>query len=353
MTIRAMLAGVLVLGGLETGCVSLGPGQLRVDQVDYARSLGDAKKRQILATIVGLRYADAPAFLNVSTIIAGYSFAASGGPSASITRPGSNFAQLAGTVSYGNNPTFTFTPTTGEAYAAAYIRPMAPTLVLPLADGGIPIDLLLRITAQSIGGLQNASALGGPSSAGSPDFFELLRVLRQLQLAGEFSVHYKESDHAGHVSFVLGANGAGREHAPDELAQARSLLGLSAKACEYDIAYGQEAGVDKIPLVTRSMLAILSNLGAEVEVPASEVSNGSTKPTIGLVGGEARPTLIIHAGRSAPAAAYVAIDYRGVAYWIEPNDFDSKYAFTVVQDVMALAEVTDDTKAPVVTIPAG
>jgi hypothetical protein len=33
-------------------------------------------------------------------------------------------------------------------------------------------------------------------------------------------------------------------------------------------------------------------------------------------------------------------------------DFDSKYAFTVIEDVMALAEATDTTKAAIVTIPA-
>ena len=33
--------------------------------------------------------------------------------------------------------------------------------VASLAEGGVPIDLLLRITAQSVGGLQNGNALGG------------------------------------------------------------------------------------------------------------------------------------------------------------------------------------------------
>ncbi len=39
-------------------------------------------------------------------------------------------------------------------------------------------------------------------------------------------------------------------------------------------------------------------------------------------------------------------------YWIGRGDFDSKYAFTVVQNLMALAEVTDTAKAPIVMTPA-
>jgi hypothetical protein len=46
------------------------------------------------------------------------------------------------------------------------------------------------------------------------------------------------------------------------------------------------------------------------------------------------------------------VNYDASAYWVERNDFDSKYAFTVVQNLMALAESDTSTKAPVVTIPA-
>ena len=349
---RTFAAGALALLTLGSGCVSIGPKQLRTDQVDYARALGEAKKREILATIVGLRYADAPAFLNVSTIIAGYTFAANGGPTVNVTSPGATFTQAAGLVSYGNNPTFTFAPITGEAYAASYIRPLPPTLVLPLADGGIPIDLLLRITVQSIAGLQNGTMLGGPASNGSPEFFELLHVLRRLQLGGELSVQYKETDHVGHVYLALGASAPAREKDPEDLARARTLLGLSGAATEIEIESGQALSGDRIAVTTRSVLAILSSLGAQIAVPPENIANGATKPTLGLVGGEERPTIVVRYSRNAPSTCYVAIAYGGLQYWIEGNDFDSKYAFTVVQDVMALAETADNSKGPVVTIPA-
>src|ERR1700722_17135891 len=74
MTIKAPVLAALCAACLTTACVHLGPSHLKADQVDYARALGDAKKREILAAIVGLRYGDAPAFLSVSSIIAAYQF---------------------------------------------------------------------------------------------------------------------------------------------------------------------------------------------------------------------------------------------------------------------------------------
>jgi hypothetical protein len=105
-------------------------------------------------------------------------------------------------------------------------------------------------------------------------------------------------------------------------------------------------------MVTRSVLGILTDLGAQVQAPIEEINSGSTKPTVGLIGGETRPTIIVRSGRKAPANAYVIVDYGASAYWVDRNDFDSKYAFTVLQNLMALAESDTSAKAPVITIPA-
>jgi hypothetical protein len=333
------------------GCTSLGPKTLKVDQVDYARALGEAKKREILALIVGLRYADSPAFLTVSQIISGYTFTASATPLSESNPPGP-VGSITGMASYSDHPTFTFSPTTGETYAKAYIHPLAPALILPLADSGVPIDLLLRITVQSIGGLSNAVMLGGENGNGSPGFFELLAVLRRLQLAGQMSIEYQASGKGGEVSLVLGpAHNLSPEQAAD-IALVRELLKLPASARSYPIV-AAPGGEHSISVVTRSVLAILSNLGAEIEVPAVDVANGATKPAIRLVGGESRPILVIHAAKSVTGSPYASVKYRSAQFWIDDADFDSKYALTVVQDLMALAEETDTSHAPVVTVPAG
>lgn len=352
------VAAALMAAVALSGCTSFGTNYLRANQVDYARALGDAKKREMLAMIVGLRYGDLPSFIAVTQIIAAYQFGASGGPTLQLgdERVAGSLASASGTVSYGNHPTFTFAPTTGEAYANAYIRPLPATLVLPLADSGIPVDLLLRLTVQTIGGLQNDTPLGGPQSDGSPGFFELLRALRQLQLAGKLTFRYVEDDkHVGHSYLVMGGESGDDDRESDaNMARVRELLHLKPGSSQYEIGYGATAGASNtIPVVTRSILGILSNLGAQISVPEADIASGATPPTVRLVGGETRPTVIVHVGDRAPADAYVSVPYENHQYWIERTDFDSKYAFTVLQNLIALAEASGDTKAPVVTIPAG
>jgi hypothetical protein len=343
MTRKALVSALTCVCIAISGCAGLGPNRLKADQVDYARALGDAKKREILAAIVGLRFADSPAFLSVSQVIAAYTFDATAGTTLN-----------AGSGADSNHPTFTFTPTTGEAFATAYIRPLAQTLVLPLAESAIPIDLLLRITAQSIGGLQNASALGGPNSNGSAGFFELIQALRRLQVAGQLNVESREDKGKSSVYLTLSATTSGEtRQTTDDLVQVRRLLRLSPKTKTYEIVYGQSAlSGDRIPMVTRSVLGILTDLGSQIKVPDVYVSTGATKPTIGLIGGETRPTIIVNVGQKAPKDAYIDISYGPLQYWIDRSDFDSKYAFTIVQNLMALAESNQDAKTPIVTIPA-
>ncbi|MDR5831122.1 hypothetical protein P9250_24925 [Caballeronia sp. LP006] len=353
MTRKALLIAVLSASFLAAGCAGIGPSRLKADQVDYSRALGDAKKREILAAIVGLRFADSPSFLTVSSIIAAYTFDTTAGATLN-AGSGSvpNYAAATGSVSYSNHPTFTFTPTTGDAYASAYIHPLAPALVMPLAESGIPVDLLLRITAQSIGGLQNGTALGGPNGSGAPEFFMLIQALRRLQLAGELNIESRNGKDGG-VFITLGATRSGtNKQTVGDLTLVRKLLKLSPKMKTYELVYGQAADHDRIPMVTRSVLGILTDIGAQITVPDEQVGTGATKPTIGLIGGETRPTIIVQVGEKPPQDAYVSVPYDKTNYWIDRRDFDSKYAFTVVQNLMALAEVTDTSKAPVVTIPA-
>src|SRR5580700_5316353 len=108
---------LLLIASISGGC-AFGPQALKADQVDYGRALGEAKKREILSTVVGLRYADTPGFLDVTQIIAAYTFDASTTAQAnSSPDPGGPRVGASGTVNYSDHPTFTFTPTAGDHYA--------------------------------------------------------------------------------------------------------------------------------------------------------------------------------------------------------------------------------------------
>ncbi len=232
--------------------------------------------------------------------------------------------------------------------------------MLPLALGDLPIDVLFRLTVQAINGWSNATALSGAAGSGSPEFYRLLHDLRLLQIRGLLSVHQVEAKARSDKPVAAEAQGmllGIRDTDDPELrpvaAEARRLLGIPGRLREARVVYGRRASAPgEIAILTRSMLAVLSELAYNADVPDRDVREGRTVATLGLVNDEGRPVVIIHAGDAAPQDAFVAVTYRGHSYWISDTDFDSKLAFSVVQIIMALA-ATSHASGTVITIPAG
>lgn len=352
---RPALVLTLAAAVATGGCGSFGATRLSTDQVDYSRAIDLAQKRQTLSNIVGLRYAESPSFLPVSSIIAAYSFdrtltsSIQGG-----TAVVGSTLSAGGTALYSNRPTFTFTPVKGEDFANGYIRPMAPSLVLPLAQSGVPIDLLMRIVVQSIGDLQNSAALSGKENAGTIGFYELIHCLRRLQLKGALTVRFEHGEKANRVFLAIDPTRSDDRSVAADADQARKLLKVPASAKEIEVVYGAvpERGA-AVGMVTRSITGILTELGAQIEVPDGDVQAKATFPTVKLLQVESRPTIVIHSGEKAPPDVYAEVAYRNRHFWIDPMDFDSKFAFSVVQNLIALAESSQNAKTPIVTIPAG
>lgn len=371
--IAARLGTCCALSMSLTACVSFGPRFLNRDHLNYARALGEAEKHAMLLNIVRLRYADPPTFLETTQVISGYQMnrSLSGGFHA---YPSSVGSYLFGTGSgfLQENPTFTYQPITGQQYAENIIRPISPVVIMPLSLGGLPVDTLLRLTAQSIDGLSNIRALGaGPTGGGSVRFYLLLHDLRQLQIAGAMTIRIAADDGKGqkdqtavgaqtppkgdkqrieHAFLVL--TGTSDPHLITIQNEVRRLLHLAPNAEEAEIVYGPyPKHPGQIAILTRSMFAILSQIAYEMDVPQSDVEKGRTLETINPVGIETRPDVVIHSGEKLPEDVYDDVKYRGRHFWIEENDFRSKLSFTIVQILAALAATSHGTGA-IITIPA-
>ena len=347
------IAAVLIVSAHLTGCKSFGAERLDEDQVDYARALTVSKRRQILGNIVSLRYADSPSFLSVTQIIAGHSAVAGVNASGTWAATGaSSSGILGGSLSLTSNPTFTFTPTTGEELAESYIRPLPPEVVMPLAQSGVPIDLLMRLAVQSVGTeLQNSASLSG-ANPGTVGFFELIHALRRLQVAGLVSIRYEKHDKApGSVYLAINASSEAPPKVQADVALVHKLLHTDRR--EVELIYGS-GPVDgpHVAIITRSIQGILSEIGAQIPVSEKDVARHAVMPTVGLIGEETRPVIIIHVDAAAPADAFAVIHRGDRDYWIADDDFDSKFAFSVVQDLIALAQSSQNGKQALVTIPA-
>lgn len=350
--LRVALVAVLATTG---GCMPFGTKLLQSDQVDYARALASAQKRQTLANIVGLRYAEPATVLPVSQVIAAYSLDGSASAAAALSTQ--NNAPTTGSISggfgYATRPTFTFTPLTGEDFANAYSRPLAPSLVLPLIQSGVPVDVLFRLAVQSIGDLQNSAALSGANNAGTHGFFELLQTLRRLQLGGYLSMRLEASPQGNKpfLSLVLGKQATDRDRG--DAARVRELLTVPPGTTDIEVLYGaaDESGA-KVGILTRSVIGMLTEVGAQIEVPEEDIASGATLATVGFLDIERRPVIVVKSGKEAPQDAYASVTHQQREYWIAPTDFDSKFAFSVVQTLIALAQSARSQPIPVVTIPA-
>src|SRR5882762_8733137 len=113
--LAAAIAGALAL----SGCTHLGPHTVVADRFDYSSAIADSWKQQTLLNIVKLRYMDLPVFVDVSSVVAGYSLQT--GVSVSGTLSSKDAVQrdfLSGGVQaiYTDRPTITYTPMTGEKF---------------------------------------------------------------------------------------------------------------------------------------------------------------------------------------------------------------------------------------------
>ena len=157
-----LASGVALM--LFTGCTHLGPKTVAVDRFDYSSAIGDSWKQQTLLNRVKLRYMDLPVFVDVASIVSGYSMQTGvsvNGTLSSEKAIQGNYASIGGQAIYTDRPTVTYVPMTGEKFLRGLITPIddrdwrtkrALTAVMfffTLAETGDPGKLpLITIPAQ-------------------------------------------------------------------------------------------------------------------------------------------------------------------------------------------------------------
>jgi hypothetical protein len=340
-----------------SGCASFGPPSVDRDRFDYINAIASSWKQQTLLNIVKMRYADTPVFLDVGQIISGYQLQGTvtvGGSLNSASAFG-DVLNLGSAGTYTDRPTITYTPLMGAHFIQVMITPIPPPALLMRAEEGWPIDMLLQIGVQSINGLSNRKGGARGGHPADPDFVRLLAALQRLQASGVIDLRVEVSSQTKQEGtiLVISQKGLSPEVQADR-ALVRQLLGLRPDLEEYKIVYGTVSGKDdEIAMQTRSGFQLLNQLGANVEVPPEHIAERRTYPSIPESEDMTRsmPRLIsIHAEKSQPADAFVAVKYRDYWYWVDDRDFRSKGIFTFLMIIMTLSEKEDKVQPPIVTI---
>jgi hypothetical protein len=342
------------------GCTHLGPRTVPRDRFDYNTAISDSWKEQTLLNIVKIRYADMPLFVEVASVVSGYTLEGSVDLSGTLSSDDAvqgDFLSMGTGGKYTDRPTITYTPITGQQFNLSFMLPIPPSAVLFLMQTGWPVDLIMPLTVEAINGLRAQVSAGANQRAGDPRFYRVIDLLRKIQKSGAVGMQIIRETEFKETTLMF----FNRENiSPESEAATKEidqLLGLRPGAREITVSYGLLPKSDtEIAMLTRSMLHIMIELASKVDVPTQHVTEGRTVPSLvqegQTVAGFKRLIKINH-GPNRPDNAFTAVRYRDYWYWIDDRDFHSKRTFTFVMILMSLSEKGGTEDLPVVTIPAG
>jgi hypothetical protein len=341
----------LSCGLFLTSCSHLGPGTITTDRFDYSTAIADSWKQQTLLNIVKIRYMDLPVFVDVASIVSGYSLetTVSGGQ----TWP-DDIISLGGSARFTDRPTLTYVPMTGEKFLRGMITPIEPKNIFFMLQAGYAADFILGLTVESLNGVRNRSVAAGAMREADPDFVRALELLREVQAAGAVGMRVEE-DKSKNQTAVLFFR---RDDVPDEIthkaAEIRRLLKLPEGQQKLVLTYSPMRGADnELAVNSRSLLQIMGAFSTYMDVPEAHVKDQSAVPTIANNDTDTKKTAVkIHSGRIKPLDTYASVFYRGHWFWIENSDWRTKRALTAVMFFFTLADTGSPDKLPLITIPA-
>ena len=340
-----------------TGCAHLGPNTIPVDRFDYSTAVADSWKQQTLLNIVKLRYMDLPVFVDVASIVSGYSLQTGvsiNGTASSDKAIQGNFIAAGAQAIYTDRPTITYVPLTGEKFLRGLITPIDPKNIFFMLQAGYPADFLLALTVESLNGVRNRSTAGGVLREADADFVRALQLMREVQAAGAVGMRVEE-DKAKNASAVLFFRRD--DLAPDiaeKILEIRRLLRLPPEQQKFVLTYSPVRGsTNELAVNSRSMLQIMSAFASYLDVPEAHLKDHSAVPAFENATPESRQAAVrIHSGSRKPDAAFAAVSYRGHWFWIEDGDLKTKRALTAIMFFFTLAESGETEKLPLITIPA-
>jgi hypothetical protein len=348
----------LLLFLLLTGCKHLGPKTVAVDRFDYSTAIGDSWKQQTLLNIVKLRYMDLPVFVDVASIVSGYSIQTGVSVNGTLSSPNAvqgDFASMGGHAIYTDRPTITYVPMTGDKFMRGLITPIDPKNVFFLLQSGYAADFILGMTVESLNGVRNRSTAGGTVREADPEFVRALDLMRQVQAAGAVGMRVEEDKAKGSTGVVFFRRGDLPADIAEKSAEIRRLLKMPADQEKFVLTYSPARGADgELAVNSRSMLQIMQALASHIDVPNAHVKDRSAWPSTEktATAESSQHNVRIYSGKDKPAGAFATVRYRDHWFWVDNGDFRTKRALTVIMFIFTLADTGNAEKLPLITIPA-
>jgi hypothetical protein len=339
-----------------SGCTHIGPKTVARDRFDYNTAISNSWKEQTLLNIVKIRYIDMPLFVNVASIVSGYTLQSSvslGGNLSSESAVQGDFINLGTSGTFIDRPTITYVPITGEKFNKSFMTPIPPGAILFLIQSGWPADLIYTVTVDSVNGLRGKVSGGSNERPGDPEFSRMVELMRKIQKSGVIGMRIIKGEDKKETTVMFFHRKNIPAEIQDALQEVSTLLGLRPGIQEAKVGYGLIQKDDtEIAMLTRSMLQIMVELASQITVPQEHITEGRTIPTTSRDDGDNYLIRVNHS-KENPENAFVSVKYRDYWFYIDDRDLISKRTFTFLMILFSVTETGGKEGLPLVTIPAG
>ena len=356
---RFILLSLTLLVFFTSGCSQLGPDFMENGRNEYNKVLANTNDEEMLLNLVRRRYADSIAILEVNSVSTSLEWKRSGGLIANIFEGAdNNNLGIRGDGSYSEKPTITYLPLQGSNYVRNVLSPIKPEIILLLTRSGWSIERLLRLTANKINGINNASEASGPTPNFEPSYKEfkaLAQIFYQLQQKNIVSFGYQLEGDSKQLALLIRK----KFSESNEVKSLLTALNLSTRNTIIPLTTNFSSGAEgaTIEINLRSLAGIQFFLSHGVLIPNDDIINSRIKVTKTKDGKNFNwqnilsDLFVVYSQKEKPSNASVKVKYRGHWFFIKDNDMESKYTLMLLNQISALQSGNLEKVGPVLTLP--
>jgi hypothetical protein len=393
---------------LLSGCAQWGGRVLENNHVAFNEAVADSMDKQMLLNVVRLSKSASTQWLMVSSINVNTSVSANANASINSEAASVPGVTSGGGVGGGFNytPNITYIPRQGEELAKEMMSPVPVDSIEKMVSAGWPISWVIFLTCERVQRITSFDVTFG-TTMGLDDakfgrLLELVDLLQERQMVSlsltpqgvtwndqpipetEVTLDRLIQSEKDRIFYRKRPDGAGydlvsiasvpvftvypeAEKIPEgkEFCQMMELPGPG----DYRLVSVENAPLEgkRISIRTRSLAALmrLMSYGVDAEAGAPSPSPNVDSPTelwkhmqqVNFANYNAahdvRAVFRIHRDTSMPDDSTVQVPFDGDWYWINDKDVTSKAIFALVTDLYNLQVKSDNSIAPVLTIPVG
>lgn len=179
-----IVAVVTMTAWFMVDCSNIGPKMITRDRFNCNTEISNSWKDQTLLNIVKLRYADMPLFIEVASIVSGYTMERSVNFNRQIRDTPGDYLSLGASGRYTDRPIITYSPITRQTFNLSFMIPIPPQAILFLMQSGWPLDVIFPLTVDAVNGLRSRVSTGENMREGDPAFYRVIVLLRKIQESG-------------------------------------------------------------------------------------------------------------------------------------------------------------------------